>query len=700
MKKFLSNKKPKGPRAILSRTVSAPLLHCKKPPLSKKSTSKLMNKKSMKKGDPLDEKLRELSFKTETCSASGASEDDQSHEAPEKPKLVRQSSSFSSFQHFVHEDEELDSTTAHSAQHKLSIAAADYERCHSKDSLRSLAKGQCVFDLVESHHHHSSMSIKSLSDSQHGSQHGGHHTGSQHGGSSHCSDLTAGDDQQLMVEYDSSSDDDNLQSQIVPIEDPFGTPIEEVYDGVHTGRELGSGAAGKVRLCVHKTTGIRYAVKCLDLRLIETDIGRQRLSDEIRIMRRLDHPNIVRLEGVYESHSEIYLVQELCTGGELFDRLEEEEDGCYSEQRGAHLIRQVLSAVRYLHSKGIVHRDLKLENFLFATNSADSELKMIDFGLSKHFTQGTLEHEPVGTPYTVAPEVIRGSYDERCDVWGVGVVAYLLLCGDTPFGGCFEVSGEDLSTVRARILEGCVTFEPADIWNTVSAPAKKFICSLLVTDPKKRPTAREAQAHPWLQNTRDIRSCKNGMIIKSESPGLSPEVVDALRTFKDYPDMRRLLCEVVSFTLIPEQIQDLRREFEKMDMDGSGEISLPALKKALLNCGRKIKESEVEEIFDAMRVRKCEDRVHWHEFVAASISSDSSRVDGRNLRLAFDRLDRDHKGYITFDNMRHLMEMGCRSASHVTDEAQMERMWADGIKGCKHNRGVSRITYSDFILLL
>jgi calcium-dependent protein kinase len=190
------------------------------------------------------------------------------------------------------------------------------------------------------------------------------------------------------------------------------------------------------------------------------------------------------------------------------------------------------------------------------------------------------------------------------------------------------------------------------------------------------------------------------MIIKSESPGLSPEVVDALRTFKDYPDMRRLLCEVVSFTLIPEQIQDLRREFDKMDMDGSGEISLPALKKALLNCGRKIKESEVEEIFDAMRVRKCEDHVHWHEFVAASISSDSSRVDGRNLRLAFDRLDRDHKGYITFDNMRHLMEMGCRSASHVADEAQMEQMWADGIKGCKHNRGGSRITYSDFILLL
>jgi calcium-dependent protein kinase len=189
---------------------------------------------------------------------------------------------------------------------------------------------------------------------------------------------------------------------------------------VHDGPVLGSGISGLVRLVTHKATGLKYAVKCLDLGLVDTDEGLQQLREEIYIMCQLDHPNIVRLEEVYESHSEIYLVQELCRGGELFDRLDEQPDYHYTEAQCARLIKQMLCSVRYIHSKGIIHRDLKLENFLFSNSGADSELKMIDFGLSKHFKFGEVQNEAVGTPYTVAPEVIRGSYDERCDVWAIG----------------------------------------------------------------------------------------------------------------------------------------------------------------------------------------------------------------------------------------------------------------------------------------
>lgn len=207
---------------------------------------------------------------------------------------------------------------------------------------------------------------------------------------------------------------------IVKKQVPFGKPIEEVYNGVHDGPVLGSGISGLVRLVRHKATGLKYAVKCLDLGLVDTDEGLQQLREEIYIMCQLDHPNIVRLEEVYESHSEIYLVQELCRGGELFDRLDEQPDYHYTEAQCARLIKQMLCSVRYIHSKGIIHRDLKLENFLFSNHGADSELKMIDFGLSKHFKFGEVQNEAVGTPYTVAPEVIRGSYDERCDVWAIG----------------------------------------------------------------------------------------------------------------------------------------------------------------------------------------------------------------------------------------------------------------------------------------
>lgn len=151
-----------------------------------------------------------------------------------------------------------------------------------------------------------------------------------------------------------------LTANVVHMEVPFGKPIEEVYDGVHTGPVLGSGISGLVRLVTHKATGVKYAVKCLDLGLVDNKEGLAQLREEIFIMCQLDHPNIVRLEEVYESHSEIYLVQELCLGGELFDRLDEQPDYHYTEGECARLIKQMLCAVRYLHSKGIIHRDLKL----------------------------------------------------------------------------------------------------------------------------------------------------------------------------------------------------------------------------------------------------------------------------------------------------------------------------------------------------
>mmetsp|Transcript_21975 Transcript_21975/g.36368 ORF Transcript_21975/g.36368 Transcript_21975/m.36368 type:complete len:1054 (-) Transcript_21975:893-4054(-) len=478
-----------------------------------------------------------------------------------------------------------------------------------------------------------------------------------------------------------------FSSNVVHIEVPFGKPIEEVYDGVHHGPVLGSGISGLVRLVSHKATGVKYAVKCLDLGLVNSPEGLMQLREEIFIMCQLDHPNIVRLEEVYESHNEIYLVQELCLGGELFDRLDEQPDYHYTEAECARLVKQMLCAVRYLHSKGIIHRDLKLENFLFSSSSADSELKMIDFGLSKHFKFGEVHNEAVGTPYTVAPEVIRGQYDERCDCWAIGVITYLLLSGDPPFGGCG--GPEPLLTVRSNILKGSFHFEPQEIWSIVSPQARTFISSLLVTDPKHRPTARESQKHQWLREWATRTR-------KEDDNILNPNVVKALVSFKEFSDMRKLLCEVLSFTLLPDQIKDLRKEFEKMDTDGSGEISLEALKQVLMtNAGAgslgALTETEVEDIFNAMRVRKTETRIHWHEFIAAGLSQ--CQVDDRNLRLAFDRLDSDHKGYITFDNVMDLM-----GNDAIQSEDAMRRMWGDSMKACNSNH--ARITYDDFLLLM
>jgi len=480
----------------------------------------------------------------------------------------------------------------------------------------------------------------------------------------------------------------SLSSKVVHIEVPFGRPIEEVYDGVHNGPILGSGVSGLVRKVTHKKTGVMYAVKSLDLGLVETKEGLEQLREEIFIMCQLDHPNIVRLEEVYESHSEIYLVQELCMGGELFDRLDEQPDYHYTEAECARLIKQMLCAVRYLHSKGIIHRDLKLENFLFSSTSTDSELKMIDFGLSKHFRYGEVQNEAVGTPYTVAPEVIRGQYDERCDIWAIGVIAFLLFSGDPPFGGCG--GPEPLMVVRQNILDGDFEFEPAEIWDLVSDLGKSFVKDLLVTDPKKRPTAREAQKHAWLkvQASRAIKGDRQDNV-------LNPNVVKALVGFKEFSDMRKLLSEVLSFTLLPDQIKDLRKEFEIMDTDGTGEISLDNLKQVLVSNAEAgslgaLTEEEVVDIFNAMRVNKEETTIHWHEFIAAGLTQ--CRVDDRNLRLAFDRLDSDHKGYITLNDIVNLV-----GSDDVANE-QMREMWTESMNNVGSTQ--QHITYDHFLLIM
>lgn len=283
---------------------------------------------------------------------------------------------------------------------------------------------------------------------------------------------------------------------------PFDKTVEEVYYGVYDGPVLGDGVTGEVRKVTNKETGEMFALKRLDMMKIKSERQAMQLLEEIEIMCQLDHPNIIKLEEVYESDEYIYLVEELCKGGELFDRLDEQPGYHYNEEDSAKLINQIVAAVQYLHSQGIVHRDLKLENFLFTDPNSDSGLKMIDFGLSKHMKYGEKEKDAVGTPYTVAPEVIRGSYTEKCDVWAIGVIAYLLLSGDPPFGGC---SGEPLRQVRKNILSGSYKYEPVVIWSKVSDEAKAFIDEILQLDPSNRPSSRQLLWNAWLQRYKQTK---------------------------------------------------------------------------------------------------------------------------------------------------------------------------------------------------
>ena len=198
-----------------------------------------------------------------------------------------------------------------------------------------------------------------------------------------------------------------------------------------------------------------------------------------------------------------------------------------------------------------------------------------------------------------------------------------------------------MAEVRLNIIRGSFTFEPEDIWEGVSEMSKQFVTRLLNVDPDKRPTAKEVQQDEWIQKY----AAKSGSC--SDDKKLSPKIVNSLVNFKEYSEMRRLLSEVLSFTLLPEQIVELKKEFSKIDCEGDGQITLSTMKEVLMDSTGAgalggLTEDEVEDIFEALKMNKKDSTICWHSFIAGALSQ--CNVDDRNLQLAFDRLDTDRKG--------------------------------------------------------
>ncbi|XP_023158780.1 calcium/calmodulin-dependent protein kinase type 1 isoform X2 [Ceratitis capitata] len=283
------------------------------------------------------------------------------------------------------------------------------------------------------------------------------------------------------------------------------TSIEEKYN-LHG--LLGTGAFSEVRLAESKENpGEHFAVKIIDKKALR---GKEEsLENEIRVLRRfsandpengpcLTHPNIVQLLETFEDKSKVYLVMELVTGGELFDRIVEK--GSYTEKDASGLIRQILEAVDYMHEQGVVHRDLKPENLLYYSADDGSKIMISDFGLSKMEDSGIMA-TACGTPGYVAPEVLaQKPYGKAVDVWSIGVISYILLCGYPPF------YDENDANLFAQILKGEFEFD-SPYWDEISESAKHFIQNLMSVNVDKRYTCKQSLAHPWISG--NAASSKN-----------------------------------------------------------------------------------------------------------------------------------------------------------------------------------------------
>ncbi|XP_020225353.1 calcium-dependent protein kinase 26 [Cajanus cajan] len=408
--------------------------------------------------------------------------------------------------------------------------------------------------------------------------------------------------------------------------------LKEYYN---LGQELGKGEYGKTFLCTEKATGRKYACKSIPKVKLVTDADVEDVKREIEIMHHLEGcPNVVSIREAYEDGVAVHVVMELCGGGELFDRIVER--GHYTERKAAKLARTIVGVVESCHSLGVMHRDLKPENFLFVDGSEDSTLKAIDFGMSVFFKPGEIFRDMVGSPYYMAPEVLRRHYGPEADLWSAGVIIYILLCGAPPFWG------ESEQEVFEEVLHGDLNFS-SDPWSNISESAKDLVRKMLVKDPRKRITAHEVLRHPWIQ-------------VEGVAPDkpLDSAVMSRLKQVSVMNKLKKMALRVIAENLSEEEISELKVVFKMIDTDNSGQITLEKLKVGLKMLGANLSEPEILDLMQAADVDNS-GTTDYGEFIAATLHL--NKVDREDhLITAFSYFDRSGSGYITQDELQKACE--------------------------------------------
>ncbi|CAN1227156.1 Calcium-dependent protein kinase 16 [Linum perenne] len=427
------------------------------------------------------------------------------------------------------------------------------------------------------------------------------------------------------------------------------------------GKLLGHGQFGYTYVATDKDNGDRVAVKRIDKGKMILPIAVEDVKREVKILRQLaGHENVVHFVNAFEDDSYVFIVMELCEGGELLDRILAKKDSRYSEKDAAVIVRQMLKVAAECHLHGLVHRDMKPENFLFKSTKEDSALKATDFGLSDYIKPaGKKFHDIVGSAYYVAPEVLQRKSGPESDVWSIGVITYILLCGRRPFWDKTE------DGIFKEVLRNKPDFRRKP-WPTISHSAKDFIRKLLVKDPRARLTAAQALSHPWVREGGDA----------SEIP-IDISVLKNMRQFVKYSRLKQFALRALASTINEEELADLKDQFDAIDIDKNGSISLEEMRQALAkDLPWKLKDSRVLEILQAID-SNTDGLVDFPEFVAAALhvhqlqEHNSEKWEERS-HAAFSKFDIDGDGYITPEELR--MHTGLRgSIDPLLEEADIDK---------------------------
>ncbi|OWM82611.1 calcium-dependent protein kinase 20-like isoform X2 [Punica granatum] len=459
-----------------------------------------------------------------------------------------------------------------------------------------------------------------------------------------------------------------ISSAGLQVESVLGRKTGNLKDIYSLGRKLGQGQFGTTFLCIEKATGKEFACKTIAKRKLTTQEDVEDVRREIQIMHHMaGHPNVVSIVDAYEDAMAVHLVMELCAGGELFDRIIQR--GHYTERKAAELARVIVGVVEACHSLGVMHRDLKPENFLFVNHEEESVIKTIDFGLSMFFRPGETFTDVVGSPYYVAPEVLRKHYGPECDVWSAGVIIYILLSGVPPFWD------ETEQGIFEQVLKGELDFM-SEPWPSISESAKDLVRRMLVRDPKKRLIAHEVLSHPWVQ--------VNG--VAPDKP-LDSAVLSRLKQFSAMDKLKKIAIRVMAEILSEEEIAGLKEMFKMIDTDNSGHITLEELKIGLEKVGAMVKDSEINNLMKAADIDNS-GTIDYGEFVAAMLHLNKVQRED-HLHAAFSYFDEDGSGYITKDEL----QQACKKFG--LEDIQLEELMNEVDQD---NDG--RIDYSEFVAMM
>ena len=413
------------------------------------------------------------------------------------------------------------------------------------------------------------------------------------------------------------------------------------FDNYEITKSLGDGAFGQVYLVKHKISGSIRAMKVIQKD--ESSNNDEEVLNEINILKRMDHPNVIKIFEFYIDKENYYLVTEYCNGGDLFDTAKDKK---LNEIQVAYIMYQLFSTLNYCHKMKIIHRDLKPENILISKNEDNFiRIKICDFGTSQIFKKGEMQKEFVGSVYYIAPEVILQNYNFKCDLWSCGVIMYILLTNKIPF------SGRDDDEIFRNILS-----QPYDNkkLSKFSENTRDLISKLLERDINKRINAEQALDHKYFCEFK-VKDLLNEIKDKKQVE----KFIENLKKYK----RKSILQETILAYLIHnfpelEEITEAYKLFDKIDSKGNGKITNEELYIGLsLITNNDNLRNDIQEIFANLDTDK-NNYLGYEEFVRGAIDKNIF-LDEKILKFAFKYFDKNNTGVITVN------ELSCIFKNHI-----------------------------------